>query len=347
MLEKKNREPNGHLHQVTIIDIARELNLSKSTVSRALRKHPDINPETKKKVLELAAKLDYQPNLLASSLVKSKSFTIGIIVPEFVNSFFPNVIIGAEEVLSKAGYKLIICHSNESYEREVENVKILLSNRVDGFLVSITQETKKYDHLKAIVTKGIPLVLYNRVCSEIDVPKVVVNDYEGAYKATEHLILNGYKQVAHIGGPTSLQITQNRLKGYLDALEKYGIKCNRDYVVHCDLSYEGAKGAAAALFDRPNRPNAIFAVNDTVAIEVIQLAKMRGINIPDELAVVGFSDDSLSKYVGLTTMAQPVHEIGKTAAQLVLSKLKNGDTALKTKMLSTSLVIRGSSSYSH
>jgi DNA-binding LacI/PurR family transcriptional regulator len=220
----------------------------------------------------------------------------------------------------------------------VQNVKLLLSSRVDGFLVSITQETKKYDHLKAIVSKGIPLVLYNRVCSEIDVPKVIVNDYEGAFKATEHLILNGYKQIAHIGGPTSLQITQNRMEGYLDALKKYRLKTNDQHIVHCDLSYEGARRASASLFDLPNRPNAIFAVNDTVAIEVIQLAKMRGIAIPDEY---------ISKFIGLTTMAQPVRDIGKTAAQLILNKLKNKDAELKTKVLSTSLVIRGSSSYNH
>ncbi|GAA4343573.1 LacI family DNA-binding transcriptional regulator [Flaviaesturariibacter amylovorans] len=345
--EQEDKSPVAHQHQVTITDLARHLNLSASTVSRALHKHPDINLATQKKVLDLAARLDYQPNMLASSLVKSKSFTIGIVVPEFINSFFPNVILGAEEVLAKAGYKLVICHSNESYEREVENVKLLLSSRVDGFLISLTQETKKYDHLKAIVAKGIPLVLYNRICTEVDVPKVTVNDYEGAFKATEHLILNGYRKVAHIAGPQTLQIAQSRITGYKDALKKYEIPVNEDWIRHCDLSFEGAKRTAAYLFDLENSPDAIFAMNDTIAVEVIQLAKMRGISIPAQLAVVGFSDDIIAQFIGLTTMAQPVREIGKAAARLVLQRLKNRDVHIESKILSTSLVIRSSSSHNH
>jgi DNA-binding LacI/PurR family transcriptional regulator len=170
-------------HQVTIVDIARELSLSKSTVSRVLTGHPNVHADTRKAVLELAEKMEYQRNMLALSLVTKKTNTIGIIVPEFHSSYFPRAIMGAQEIASKAGYNTIICQSNETYETEVANTKVMLANQVDGLLVSITKETKNFDHLTIFQRKGIPIVFFNRVCNEMRVPKVIVDDYEGAFNA--------------------------------------------------------------------------------------------------------------------------------------------------------------------
>ena len=212
--------PQLKKHMTTIVDIAKALNISKSTVSRALHEHGDINPQTRAAVLEMARQLDYQPNLLAQSLVKSKSNTIGIIVPEFLTYFFPTIIMGAQQVAAQAGYNVIICQSQESYKTEVANANVLLANRVDGVLISMTKETKKFDHFKAFGRHGIPVVFFNRICDEMDTSRVLVNDYEGALKAVEHLIRNGYHNIAHIGGPPALLITHNRLNGYRDALAK-------------------------------------------------------------------------------------------------------------------------------
>jgi LacI family transcriptional regulator/LacI family repressor for deo operon, udp, cdd, tsx, nupC, and nupG len=183
-------------HQTTIIDIARELNISKSTVSRALTGHPHVKPETRKAVLALAEKVDYQRNMLALSLVTSRSNTLGIIVPEFLTSFFPQIVIGAQEVARQAGYNVIVSQSDESYETEVANARVMLANRVDGVLVSLTKETRHYAHLEVFQRKGIPIVFFNRVCEEMQVPKVVVDDYEGAFGAVEHLIGLGKQRIA-------------------------------------------------------------------------------------------------------------------------------------------------------
>ncbi len=183
----------GQRHQTTIVDLARDLGISKSTVSRALRDQPDIHPGTRKAVLDLAQSLDYQPNLMAYGLVKSRSNVIGMIVPEFYHYFFPNVIVGAQEVLQRAGYNLMICQSAESYETEVANVKALMASRVDGLLVSLTTQTNNVDHFRALERRGGLLVFFNRICPELDTARVVVDDYEGAFGAVEHLIGQGYR----------------------------------------------------------------------------------------------------------------------------------------------------------
>ena len=223
-------------HQVTILDIARILGISKSTVSRAITGHPRVKPETRKAVLELAEELDYQPNMMAINLVSNKSFTMGIIVPEFVTSFFPQVVVGAQEEAAKAGYTVLISPSNEDYLTEVTNTKVMMANRVDGILVSLTKETKNFDHLKIFQRKGIPIVFYNRVCNEMAVPKVVIDDYDAAYHAVEHLIKTGRKRIAHLAGPEGLPISQKRLNGYKDALAKNGIPINPELIISYDLT---------------------------------------------------------------------------------------------------------------
>jgi len=337
----------GRRHQTTIIDIAKSIGVSNSTVSRALHGHADISPETRQAVLDMAAQLDYQPNQLAYNLVKSRTNTIGMIVPEFTNSFFPNVIIGAHEVLTEAGYNLTIMQSNESYAVEVSNTKAMLANRIDGLLISLTQETNNYDHLKVFEKRGIPLVLFNRVCDQVDAPKVVVNDFDASFSAVEHLIQNGYERIAHLGGPLNLQVSRERLRGYRAAMEKYGKTIEENMVIQGMFSQQKARIYGKYLLDLENRPDAIFAVNDSSAIEIMLMALEKGIKIPDELGVVGFSDNPESAYIGpgLTTIRQPTAEIGKTTAKWILRLVESEEDVklLNETVLKTELVVRGSS----
>jgi DNA-binding LacI/PurR family transcriptional regulator len=335
-------------HPATIQDIASELHISKSTVSRALHGHSDINEQTRKAVLEIARRLEYQPNLLAYGLAKNKSMTIGIIVPEFINSFFPFVIIGAQEVANPAGYHVLICQSNESYETEIANSNVLLSSRVDGLLVSLTGETPNIEHFKKFERAGIPVVYFNRVVADANVSKVIVDDYEGAFKGVVHLIENGCRRIAHIAGPSNLQMSQNRMQGYLDALREYGIPKDDSLIIRYDLNPKQAAECARHLFELPESPDGLFAVNDPAAIAAMLVAKERGIKIPDELAVVGFSNEPTSALIepALTTLAQPMSDIGKTAIQMLLDQIDSTDEKdrePKTKILKTELIVRKSS----
>lgn len=334
-------------HQTTIIDIARELQISKSTVSRALHGHKDIHEDTRRIVLEMAQKMDYQPNLLAYGLAKSKSQTIGIIVPEFINSFFPQVIIGAQQVANPAGYHVIICHSNESLEREIENTNVLMASRVDGILASVTRETNNLDHFRKFQKAGIPIVYFNRVCGDEPVSKVIVDDYEGAFKGVEHLIQNGCKRIAHIAGPRQLQISKDRMRGYKDALIKYGLPVDENLIVHHDLISENARECARKLFELKKKPDGLFTVNDPAAIQAMLVAREKNISVPGDMAIVGFSNEPISAFIepGLTTLAQPLEEIGREAVQLLLNHMNNIDSQPdpETRILKTSLIVRGSS----
>lgn len=335
------------MHQPTIIDIARQLGISKSTVSRALTAHPNVNAKTRQQVLELAEKLDYQRNQLAISLLTNQTRTIGIMVPEFISYFFPKVIIGAQEELAKAGYNVIICHSNESYEIEVTNTKSLFASRVDGLIVSHTKETRNFDHFRTFTRKGIPVVFFNRVCEDMDVSKVTVDDYTGAFQAVEHLIQTGRRRIAHLSGPDTLPNSRNRRNGYLDALRHYNVPVDPALIIAYDLTLEKANIYVNHLLNLPDPPDALFAINDPTAIEALKVVKNRGLRVPDDLAVVGFSDDPISALIepGLTTVSQPVSELGQQAAQLLLAQLRAEAGIIvepQTVMLPTRLVVRGS-----
>ena len=334
-------------HQVTIVDIAKKLNLSKSTVSRVLTGDSRVSEKTRKAVLELAEQLDYQRNMLSISLLKRQSNTIGIIVPEFISSYFPQVIMGAQTVASAAGYNTIICHSNENYHTEVANTKLMIANQVDGVLVSITKETRNFDHLTVFQRKGIPIVFYNRVCEDMNVPKVIVDDYDGAYRAVEHLIKRKKKRIAHLAGPDTLPISVKRLNGYRDALKKYNIPIDEELIIPYDLTLAKVKIYVNHLLRLENPPDAIFAINDPTAIEAIQIVKKKGLQVPRDIAIVGFSNDNLSGLIepSLTTVSQPVEEIGKTAAQLLIDQINRDVSEWKSiiKVLKTELIVRKSS----
>lgn len=334
-------------HQTTIIDIAQELGVSNSTVSRALHNHPDINADTRKAILDKAQELDYQPNQLAHSLVKSQTKTVGIVVPEFLTNFFPNVIVGAQRVLRQAGYNLMIMQSGESYDNEVANTKTLLANRVDGLLVSMSHETNIYDHFRTFEKRDIPVVYFNRVIEGLGTHKVVADDFRGAFAAVEHLIMNGYRRIAHLGGPPSLLISQERERGYREALRKHHLPILPQMIIHGDFAAQKAAIYARHFLDLPEPPDAIFAVNDPAAIEILTLAKVKGIRVPEELGVVGFSDDPIAVHIGngLTTVKQPTAQIGEAAAAMILGMMRGEEEAFspKTIVLETELVVRGSS----
>ena len=335
------------LRQTTIYDIARDLNISKSTVSRALTNHPEVKAETRKAVLELAEKLDYQRNMLSINLISRKSNLIGIIVPEFETSFFPQVVIGAQELASKYGYNIIVSQSNEKFETEVANTKVMLASQVDGILVSISKETRSYEHLKIFQRKGIPMVLFNRVCDELIVPKVVINDYDAALGAVEHLIQTGKRRIAHLAGPDSLITSRKRLKGYLDALKKHKIPIDESLIIPYDLTLGKVKIYIRHLMELTYPPDGLFIANDPAAIEAIRTIKEMGIQIPQQIGIVGFSNDYGSNLIepGLTTVAQPKRLIGSTAMQLLLDLIDKDVSQWKavTKTLDSELIVRNSS----
>lgn len=331
--------------QVTIKDIAKELNISVSTVSRALRGLPDVNSDTRKAVEALAKKLHYHPNAVALSLVKSKTHTVGIIIPNFVIHLYSSAIVGIQDVLSAAGYNIMICQSNEAYTTEVNNVQTLISSRVDGLIVALSKETQNFDHFKLVLDRNIPLVSFNRTLDDLPASKVEVDDYDGAFNAVEYLIRTGCQRIGHIAGPQNLRISQLRLRGYQDALAKYQIPFREEYVKYCDFSIESGKESMTQLLLLPEMPDAVFVVNDHAAFGVISALKERRINIPDEVSVVGFTDEPFSSLIepSLTTVAQPTYEIGRATASLFLKQVNCADHFQpETYVLKTELKVRNS-----
>jgi DNA-binding LacI/PurR family transcriptional regulator len=333
-------------HRVTIKDIAKILNISTSTVSRALADRWDVNPETRKAVLELSAKLNYKPNPLSINLLQSKTKTIGIIIPEFINAFFPEVIQGIQSVTEEKGYRTLICQSNENYETELTNLKNLESGLVDGFIVSITKETQNTNYFKCLIENGFPVVFFNRVCNDIPAPKIIIDDYKWAFCATEHLILQGCKNIAHLAGPEHLSVARNRKRGYMDALANHQFTLNPNFIIPCGVLIESGVMGATKLMELPMLPDGIFAINDPVAIGAMKVLIKQGIKIPEDIAIVGFSESPMATIIepNLTSIEQPTFEMGRTAAQLLLEIIKtNVEVSARTVILEAKLNIRESS----
>lgn len=331
----------------TIKDIARKLRISISTVSRALRNFPDVNPETKRAVLDMALQLDYQPNLIATSLVTKRSNTIGIVIPSFLIYYYASAISGIQETAAKAGYNVMICHSNESYSTEVNNVIALTASRVDGLIVSISKETKDFEHFSQVIQKGIPLVFFNRVCEGLHAPYVVVDDHDGAYQAVEHLIQTGSKRIAHIAGPKGLQNSRNRLNGYIDALKRFDMPIDESLIIEGDFTIENGKDCMKNFLGMLAPPDAVFAVNDASACGAMFQIKAHGLKIPEDIAVVGFTNEPLTELVEpkITTVSQPVYELGQVAAELFLNRSMSDPKTYvpQSRTLKTKLIIRDSS----
>lgn len=335
--------------QVTIKDIARELGISPSTVSRALKDHPDISPDTKKAVTELAKKLNYQPNIIALSLRQSKTNTIGVIIPEIIHFFFSTVISGIEDVAYDNGYSVIISQSNESYEREVSDLKALFNSRVDGLLISVSRQTTDFDHFKNVFERGMPMVFFDRVVDSLDTSKIIVDDTDGAYQATKHLIEQGCKRIAHLKGPDNLLISKQRMDGYVKALGDHNMIVDERFILTCQqgLIDEG-KELAYQLLDSKNPTDGIFCSQDLSAIGVMQAAREKGLKIPDDLAIIGFSNWQITTMTDppLSTVDQPGYEMGRRAAELLLKEIESKEDEFvepQVITLPTKLLVRGSS----
>jgi LacI family transcriptional regulator len=338
-------------NQVTIKDIARELGISPSTVSRALKDHPDISIETKKAVNELAERLNYQPNIVALSLRQRKTNTIGVIIPEVVHFFFSTVVSGIEDVAYEAGYNVILTQSNESYQREVIDMKALFNSRVDGMLLSLSRETTNFDHIESIISKGVPIVFYDRMYNNPNTSKVIVDDYVGAKEAVLHLIDQGCKRIAHLEGAPNLILSKDRLRGYQDALIERNMEVRDTYTLVCPSgSFEEGKKATRKLLTMSSPPDAIFCNNDPMAMGCMMAIKEKGLKIPDDVAVVGYSNWFFGEIMdpSLTTVDQPGFEMGQEAARLLIRQIEardkdQGETIPETKILKTRLIIRNSS----
>lgn len=331
---------------ITIKDIARILGISASTVSRALKDHPDISIETKKAVNELAAQLKYQPNAIALSLKQSRSNTIGVIIPEIVHHFFSSVISGIEDVAYNAGFTVMICQSNEKHDREVANSHMLAAHRVDGVLVSIAKESTNYDHLRMLKDNGIPVVFFDRIVPGMIADQVLIDDEEAAYKATKHLIENGRKRIAHFSGPEHLLIGRNRKEGYLRAIREAGLPEDPTLIIQAD-NYEKAIVTVRHLYDKGMLPDGIFATNDLTAVGAMQGLQKLGVEIPKQIAIVGFSDGRLSGITNptLTSVDQHGYDMGSIATELLLQRILNEDENYTpvTRVLEGKLIVRESS----
>lgn len=332
--------------QVTIKDIARVLKISSSTVSRALSNHPDISAETKKMVNDLAKQMDYHPDSIAQSLKNQRTNIIGVIVPEIKHRFFSAAISGIEDVAYNADYVIMVSQSNESFEREQINIRAMVSNRIAGLLISISQTTTNSDHFLLLKQRKIPFVFFDRVCEYIEASKVVVDDYNWAFKVVEHMILAGYKKIAHISGPKYLSISQERLQGYKAALTKYNIPINENMIIHGGLNEEDGSNGFRKLMLAGLKPDAIFAINDPVAIGTFEEIKKHGMKIPDNIALAGFSNNQIASVVDppLTTVDQHPYEVGREAAKILISEIENKNESNMTvkKVLDTTLIIRKS-----
>lgn len=338
------------LGQATIKDIARELNVSSSTVSRALKDYPGISDETKRKVKDLAEKLNYRPNAVALSLRKSKSFTIGVIIPEVVHFFFSTVISGIEEVAFAHGYNVILCQTNEKLGREQSSIETMLSNQIDGFLVSFSRETTDFSHFKKLLDLGFPIVFFDRLPELENTVNVTVNDYQGAYDAVSHLIDQGYKRIVHLSGPQNLAISKKRKEGYLDALKNGGIESRPDWIIECPFGTEKESfDITTELFKNlDNKPDAIFAHHDIVAAGAMMALKNLGLRIPEDVGIVGYSNWQFSSMIDppLSTVSQPGFKIGEQSSKLLLEMIntKKGQSwEPKDIVLDTELLIRKSS----
>jgi DNA-binding LacI/PurR family transcriptional regulator len=332
------------LKHATIIDIAEKLGISASTVSRALSDHPDIKRETKEKVRKIAKELQYSPNTIAQSLKSNKTTTIGVIVPEIKHDFFSSAISGIEDVAYRSGYTIIVCQSNESYEREVINAHAMIHHRVAGVIVSISQNTKSGEHFQSLLRRRIPLVFFDRVCEDVIANKVVIDDYQSAYNAVTYLVGKGYKTIAHFAGPKELSICKKRWNGYVDAIKPLQMPSFNGWVRYGGLHEQDGYASMDSLIKEKKIPTAIFAVNDPVAIGAFQRIKEERLKIPDDIAIMGFSNNKIASLVDpqLTTVDQPSFEMGRRSAEILIDIIENKVVEPRTWVLDTKLIIRGS-----
>jgi DNA-binding LacI/PurR family transcriptional regulator len=331
-------------HKPTIKDIARDLNVSVSTVSRALRGMPDVNPQTLKLVLRHAEKLDYQPNMAALSLVKKQTHTIGVIVPN-LDYFCSTAIRGIDEAALEAGYTVMICQSNESYGREVVNTQRLMSSSVDGLIVSLSNETNNVDHFKRLLQKEIPILFFDRTHADLNASNVVLDNAFGGEQAAQHLIEQGCRRIVLLRSHATVSVSTLRENGYRAAHQKAGLTVDESLIIHCDFKQEAAYHATMQLLNQ-TLPDAIFTVSDRLALGAMVALKEKGLRIPEDVAIVGFNDEPIMSLMTpkLSSVAQPAFEMGRRTARLFIEHIHaEGKPEVETIVLKPQLMIRESS----
>lgn len=332
--------------EVTIYDVAKALNISPSTVSRGLKDHPHIRKETKKSIIATAREMGYQQNKFASNLRQKRTNTIGVVVPKLNSYFMATVIAGIEKVTAQNGYGLIISQSQESWKKEISCISTLFNSRVDGLLVSLAFDTKNMDHFKMILTKDIPVVFFDRVAECSGCISIVIDNYKAGYEATSHLIEQGCNRIVHIGGNLLRNVYSERFRGYKQALADNKIDFNQNLVIICEMNGQAGTDTAKKILKMDPRPDGIFSSNDTSAVAAMVELERAGVNIPEEIAVVGFNNEPISQVIkpNLTTIDYPAREIGEIAAASLINKLKISQSAnFSTIILKHDLICRQSS----
>ncbi|MCG8476879.1 MAG: LacI family transcriptional regulator [Cytophagales bacterium] len=335
-MKKKNQS-------IRMCDIAQQLGISVSTVSKAMKGSYDVSQATQKRVMELVRKLDYEPNRHAQSLYHKRSYTIGVVVPELDNNFFGAIIRGMENIAYKKGYNLMICQSSESTDRELSDIRNLINNQVDGLVLALASETEDLRYLEKLLKRGFPIVLIDRGNEELSAPQILVDDFGGAVEATEHLIRSGCQRLAHLAGPPQLYNAQKRQEGFEETCRKHSLP---QYTTrHCAFNMEDSFQAARQLLEENESIDGVFAASDRIAIGAMTAAKEMGKKIPEDISIIGFSDLKYSKLLepSLTTLAQPAVEMGKKAIQELLQHIEDENRPEPKKyVFKTKLVIRKS-----
>jgi LacI family transcriptional regulator len=322
--------------RASISDIAKELNLAASTVSRALNGHSRISEATRKRVWKLAKQLNYQPNHLAAALRKGRSNTLGVIVPHIDGNFFALVMKGVEAVANKAGFNVMLCQSNEDYVHEQKNIETLINAQVDGILVSMARTTRDFKHFEKVRKRDIPLVFFDRILDGVDVSAVLVDDYQGGYQSVKHLIDQGCRRIAHFGGPQHLNIYKNRYAGYCQALHDHDIPLEEELVLFGDMALADGIKAMKQLLALPQRPDAIFSASDFAIVGAMQVLKQHQVRIPQDIALSGFSNETFTSFTEpmLTSVDQHCEEMGGAAVRLLLEMVQE-----RTKQLSPRKIV--------
>ena len=332
---------------MTMKDIARELGVSVSTVSRALKDSPRISAERRAMIQQYAREHNFTPNVLAESLRRSKVQpikVIGVIIPEFTHFYFSSVLAGIEGEASARGYHIIVALSGESYEREVRICQSFYENKVCGIIVSQAKDTHRYDHFERLMEAGVPLVFYDRICTGVNASRVVVDDYMGAFNAVTHLIETGCKRIAFYGSAPTLEISKNRFNGYKDALLKHGLKFDESITRICDNRAD-AEAITPELLEGENVPDGFFAVNDDTAIGILYTAKRMGFRVPDDISICGFTNGQRAVACDpmLTTVEQRGVKVGEEAADILIDQVEGiiPRDKVERRVVRTRLVVRG------
>lgn len=331
---------------VTIYDIARVLDLSPATVSRGLKDHPAIKKDTRKKIKDTAVEMGYQHNMFARNLRVKNTNTIGVIIPRLNSYFMATVISGMEKIANQRGYILIISQSQENVEKEIASVNTMFNSRVDGLLVSLAYDTDNITHFDALLKKQIPVIFFDRVVEHPNCTCVVIDNTKAAYDATTHLIDEGCKRIVYIGGNLKRNVYADRLKGYKLAMLDKGIVFDDSLLIINNLSEQAGIDAAQQILAMNPRPDGIFAANDMSAVSCLQELKRNGVRIPEDIAVIGFNNDPISRVVepNLTTVNYPGHEMGEIAASTLINSINQLPVStLNTLVLRHQLILRGSS----